>query len=1015
MAEQSAPTRAPETLTLTVFRLKNLTALRGENLSFMVRAEYNEKVLGESVKVECGDDGCVELNHTTTISIAFDESKDMDDLAHKPILLTVIEVLPKEKKQKEEKTLVLGQCTVDSLPMFKADTTKHKVSLTIHAVPASPIESLPPDAPKPELDVQLSVNEPLISPALAADSATMSITVESLYSLPESWQLASGQQYTYVATLPFPFTAEKDLNLVFGSGALKPGGDVEAPNKQKKWLSPGANTQGAALYIPDSYVTREAYEKEDGDYKGKEDRQHRVEAEEDRTRVVWNTERRCYLEPASCRALQDRIAKNRVLPIEIIRVPLPSSNKTKKDDDYPLSSHGVVYVDVARLLYPGVMKIKGAYKVHPFVEHEYQEKTKRKQGMADDAFKLVNNQLSRGAASPFPKKGGKEDKKAEVKKRGREAGDEASAYVKSSEPAADLDPSTDALGYATSKSYLTIEVALSRPLVPRRLPVELPKKVSTFIPQRQSFPKRTNGAEKAVTDYHGQIASVARLVLEECRELFGDLKVPRSGDDRVLTTEEKRLRLINRLSTSGKYFSFKEQLKQSVVKIVREKYLRMVKFSSSEELQAFLSELYVYLIDQMHVALDDSLVVEDAPPLPKPMTTSAQLKHFAREAEVNMDFELAGQLYRERIAHDKSSAACWFDYGTFCLHINDIGKAEECFKECVTLDRNHLHGLLLCGIVCAMEERNDAAETYLQAATSVDPKSALAWTILSLYYDGLGNDLEAEAALLEARKQAGGQGSAVTAEAAADVAPTQNGELPLSVYMQSAEWLLEVKAVTFTERTLGHELLDSLTSDDARGRVAGPDVSYYIAMARLCLQKRELETALQQATVALEKDPKNADAWSITGHLNYLLGDMEAARDCYEKTLTSALGHPSEMHSVYLRLASIYLQQGFFKEAKETFLSACKRSPSCISWLGVGIACYRLNEFSEAEDALSEANMLSNSDAEVWGYLALVCLQQGRPAEARQAYDYAQQLGLKDEELLSEISALREQLGGGTL
>ena len=33
--------------------------------------------------------------------------------------VTVIEVLPKEKKQKEEKTVVLGQCTVDLLPLVK--------------------------------------------------------------------------------------------------------------------------------------------------------------------------------------------------------------------------------------------------------------------------------------------------------------------------------------------------------------------------------------------------------------------------------------------------------------------------------------------------------------------------------------------------------------------------------------------------------------------------------------------------------------------------------------------------------------------------------------------------------------------------------------------------------------------------------------------------------------------------------------------------------------------------------
>ncbi len=33
-----------------------------------------------------------------------------------------------------------------------------------------------------------------------------------------------------------------------------------------------------------------------------------------------------------------------------------------------------------------------------------------------------------------------------------------------------------------------------------------------------------------------------------------------------------------------------------------------------------------------------------------------------------------------------------------------------------------------------------------------------------------------------------------------------------------------------------------------------------------------------------------------------------------------------------------------YQEAKNTFLYACKKSPSCISWLGVGIACYRVRQ-----------------------------------------------------------------------
>ena len=65
------------------------------------------------------------------------------------------------------------------------------------------------------------------------------------------------------------------------------------------------------------------------------------------------------------------------------------------------------------------------------------------------------------------------------------------------------------------------------------------------------------------------------------------------------------------------------------------------------QLQAFLSELYVYLIDEMHVGLNKVLSVEDQRPMPPPLTTCAQLKHFAREAEVNGQLEQAARFYQE--------------------------------------------------------------------------------------------------------------------------------------------------------------------------------------------------------------------------------------------------------------------------------------------------------------------------------------------------------------------------------
>jgi len=47
----------------------------------------------------------------------------------------------------------------------------------------------------------------------------------------------------------------------------------------------------------------------------------------------------------------------------------------------------------------------------------------------------------------------------------------------------------------------------------------------------------------------------------------------------------RRQQLLYHLNTSGKYIAFKEQLKYSVVKIVREKYLKTTNFQDNDELQ----------------------------------------------------------------------------------------------------------------------------------------------------------------------------------------------------------------------------------------------------------------------------------------------------------------------------------------------------------------------------------------------------------------------------------------------
>ncbi|KAF2988226.1 hypothetical protein EK904_009372, partial [Melospiza melodia maxima] len=183
-----------------------------------------------------------------------------------------------------------------------------------------------------------------------------------------------------------------------------------------------------------------------------------------------------------------------------------------------------------------------------------------------------------------------------------------------------------------------------------------------------------------VEDYHKRVTSVAVAILREYHELFGKQLLEQGVMDHE-TMEEQKRQLNYELNTSGKYFAFKEQLKYSVVKIVREKYLKTTAFETKEQLQAFLSELYVYLVDHMHMALNKLLSGEDVSPAPPPNSTRKQLLLFAREAEAIKDLKLASLFYNQRIARDQRSIQAWLDYGAFCLLYEDATKALECFQQ----------------------------------------------------------------------------------------------------------------------------------------------------------------------------------------------------------------------------------------------------------------------------------------------------------------------------------------------
>ncbi|XP_074628391.1 cilia- and flagella-associated protein 70-like isoform X2 [Acropora palmata] len=1097
--EEEVPSiRPPESVVITVLRCKNLKGSKGDSLNSLVRVEFGATLLGESSKVEANiETHTTEYNFSPSFDCTFEDTSCLDAISYKPVTATVIEVLPKDKKGREEKTNVLGQSCIDLIPLLRGET-KFSVVQGVHPL-TPPTEATIVEHVLPEIEVHVSVSQSLLTETQLNSSNLLSVHVNSVYSVPEAWQVQMAQQFNYTVSLPVPLSKEKENTIVLPNGTLRAPGEKEASN-QRKWSS-APSASGSCLYIPDSTMEEVSFEDEDGDLRDKEDFAFRQEAMEEKNHVTWNTERRCFLSAEAAESLQNKIAQNRYWPVEIVRTPIQQATKAKGkqaavEEDVSISYHGVAYVNMAPLLYPGVRRIRGAYLVKPFMESEVYEKTKRKGTLAEEAVRVVSG-MNRALASamaqkaPPPSKQGKADAKTKPPGPVLKPSDATAAEGESNEV-----KNLEGLQYLESRTFITLEFVLDNPLVPKRPPSSLARKVAEYIPPRPVFARKPGGSKKAVEDFHTQLTTVANSLLEEFRQMYGDdlMKgnLPLSND----AMDQRRQKFLYELNTSGKYFAFKEQLKNSVIKIVREKYLNTTAFVDKEKLQAFLSELYVFLIDQMHAALNKFLSSEETPEEPPPVTDSATLKHFAREAEVNQNFELAAKYYQERLSRSKNDPDHWFDYGTFCLLIGDYGKAEECFKETLSIAQKHVPGLLMYGCMALMNERYEEAETFFEAATCTESKSVIAWTMLGLYFDSIQNDIGAERAFLEANRfnvatppsvaleekaavatelegfvpesgaedpsgegahgtgtieaprlpevyadhrrreeaapigatlppsvvissetpvgkpiiktvpQSSKHGSRVPSPGSAQrQSPTQELEQTVppkekpalvkpnaSIFLQTANFLLEVNALQLTDAALAHELVASNGS---------PGGDYYVLLGRLKIQQKNFIEAEENLKQAIAVKHENPDAWGLMGHLNYLTSKTEEARECYERTLDYTT-EASDMHAIYLRLASIYLEQGEFEKAKATFLKACIRSPSCVSWLGVGIACYRLGDLAEAEDALSEANILNNKDAET-----------GRQLEAEQSYKYALKLNLQDEKLLAEIHQTQQRVGFG--
>ncbi|XP_074152943.1 cilia- and flagella-associated protein 70 isoform X3 [Sminthopsis crassicaudata] len=973
---------------ITVMDGYDLKGSKGDAPVTFVRAEFNNAVLGDSSKITVSSEGTAKYNFTSSFEFTSDGANTLDDLAHKPVFLTVFEVLPKEKKQKEEKTIILGQAVVDLLPLLEGECT-FEIMAPLHPVIGSPLENLRPGA-KCCLEVTVSVSEALLTTAQILGGNLLKVTLEAAYSVPESFVI-TGPQQNYMVGLQIPSVGEKDYPIFFRNGILKLGGEREQVPRPKKWpianiLAPGAQ------YIPDSFITGGPYVEEDGELNNPEDKEFRNQAEITKKRIVWDLESRCYLDPPAVANFQKRIADCRFWPVEMTRVPIipvikgKSAKVDKTEDEGQVFFHGVAYVNMVPLLYPGVKRIRGAFRVYPYADGTVYEKTK----CLFSLFRDLGHQNKLGnvpgvnspLAKPILSKNLKEEKPPKEK--------DTTSSIKSQssdnplEGDTSLNQNSEGQQYVEAGTYLVLEFELEKALVPKRLSEELASRVKEIIPLRPALVRRTGGAQKSMPEEAQSSTAVTTPTSSDQLRLFAyEAQVNEDFPLATVYYEERLVRDNQNVDHWLDYGSF--CLLTNDVHKAQECFRKALSLNQTNIDSLLLCGLLAIMMEhyeQAEIFFEDATCLEPANVV---AWTLLGLFYEIQNNDIRMEmaFHEANKQLNAKLAKEKTAETV--DIG---------GKLDSSLTALgVVRTSSPTKGDVTQDTISMLDE-------LLEDTPKTQPESAENRKQSSIQHQVLSPIQRNSKSFSKEKKVSKGHMSTSVLASSAFHGVTPK---PASIFMETTRFLMKVNAVQFVHRVLAHELMHPQ---------GGPSCEYYLVLAQTHLLKKDFDKAEEYLQAANQMDYLNPNVWGLKGHFFYLNGNYAEAKECYERTISFVVD-AAEMHFIYLRLGSIYLEEGENEKAKNTYMMACKRSPSCLTWLGVGIACYRLEEFSEAEDALSEANAMNNYNAEVWAYLTLVCLKAGRKLEAEQSYKYTLKLKLKDEALLQEIRMVQEMVGFG--
>lgn len=662
--------------------------------------------------------------------------------------------------------------------------------------------------------------------------------------------------------------------------------------------------------------------------------------------VTWAKAMRFYVQPDDVAGIKKQVKKES-FSIEVARYMPPSSELGD-----PNSSAYYFYSDysLGSLLAPDAqIAALGCKPVTPVAEVATGDE--EGSGKAELKLGLLSKPEYAEKASPFPEETG-------------------------------LDEGINA--WATAGSSLSFEVKLDYPLLKSwSLPSDTIGKLSEFISVKQVEPKLSDKMAVKQKAFVTRCKNVAKILIRDYGDAF--------EEDGGSGTQKN---VIFHLNKSGAYMKMKEFLKKSAIEIIEQRIGSSTVIKQMDS-HALLNEAYSILLGCVQDALKEMQTKNEEGEDKDDKSVLQKMKMLADEYELNENLDIAERYHVDRISNSKTlSPNLWYDYGHFCLRSNMADKAEECFREELSSYPNSVDTLLaLSGLLLGQSKTPkgnkyllDQAEVFIHTALRQDsedtPESMLMWAMLALLYSktkGLDSD-PCQNCIFKATRE----------------------KKTIKVGLSE----LEVDGLTHLVFRLLDLSLPQVALDALSICSSIPEVDKLLCTIQIHYLLKEYSDAFEVLTQVLKFcEPDDVRPYVLAGKIHCKTENYEGAIASF--THVMSINANACTLDILLKYGKALMSVGTnasIKTALDVFVFACQKCPCASTWLGCAVACIELEDFSNAETALTEASILDTKNAKVWAYSCILSLKLGRKEVAESALEFVLLENLVEVDLLNAMA-----------